>query len=209
MEPFTTITAVAAPLLRSHVDTDSIIPSRELQRVSKQGLSAGLFANWRYTDPGRREEEPGFILNQAPYRAAEILLSGANFGCGSSREHAVWALREWGVRCVIAPSFGLIFHDNCVRNGVLPVVLGDDVIEDLARQVEADPGTARLRVSLENSTVTAPDGTAHAFDIRQADREMLLGGLDAISVTSKHEQAIFAFQERDRLARPWVYGKGR
>ena len=133
MDKFTRLTAVAAPLLRINVDTDAIIPSREMKRVSKEGLSEGLFAGWRYLSPGSREENPDFILNREPYRSAQILISGANFGCGSSREHAVWALHEWGIRCVIAPSFGAIFHGNCVRNGILPVVLAEDVVERLVR----------------------------------------------------------------------------
>ena len=129
MEKFTTLTAIAAPLLRINIDTDAIIPSREMKRVSKDGLAEGLFAGWRYQTPGSREENPDFILNQAPYRQARILLSGINFGCGSSREHAVWALHEWGIRAVIAPSFGSIFQGNCVRNGIVPVVLDNAIVE--------------------------------------------------------------------------------
>jgi len=205
MEKFTTLTAVAAPILRINIDTDIIIPSREMKRVSKQGLSDGMFANWRYTEPGGREEDPEFILNQAPYRDAKIILSGANFGCGSSREHAVWALHEWGIRCVVAPSFGAIFQSNCVRNGILPVILDNAVIENIAGQVEASPADNQLRINLENRTLTAPDGTVHSFDIQPADRDMLLEGLDAIAVTMKHDEAILEFQARDRLQRPWVY----
>jgi len=209
MDKFTRLTAIAAPILRLNIDTDIIIPSREMKRVSKQGLGEGLFAGWRYTSPGGRDPDPDFILNQAPYDQAEIILSGANFGCGSSREHAVWALHEWGIRCVIAPSFGAIFQGNCVRNGILPVVLKESLVEDLARQVEAAPATRQLTVDLESCTVTAPDGVAHTFEIAPGDREMLLEGLDAIAVTQKRDDEILAFQARDRLRRPWVYLEAR
>jgi 3-isopropylmalate/(R)-2-methylmalate dehydratase small subunit len=205
MDKFTELTAIAAPLLRINIDTDIIIPSREMKRVSKQGLSGGLFANWRYTEPGGREENPDFILNREPYRRAQILLSGENFGCGSSREHAVWALAEWGIRCIVAPSFGAIFQGNCVRNGILPVQLDNAVVEDLARQVEADPARNRIGVSLQNCELTAPNGERHRFAIDPADREMLMEGLDAIAVTMKRDVDILAFQARDRLKRPWVY----
>jgi 3-isopropylmalate/(R)-2-methylmalate dehydratase small subunit len=204
MEKFSTLTAIAAPLLRINVDTDAIIPSREMKTVSKTGLSAGLFAGWRYRAPGTREENPEFILNREPYRRAKVLLSGANFGCGSSREHAVWALHEWGIRAVVAPSFGAIFYGNCVRNGIVPVVLDDTVVEQLARTVEADPEKNQLTVDLVTCTVSVPDGSFR-FDIAPADREMLLEGLDAIAVTMKRDDEILAFQARDRLRRPWIY----
>jgi 3-isopropylmalate/(R)-2-methylmalate dehydratase small subunit len=205
MKKFIDLTAIAAPLLRINVDTDAIIPSREMKRVSKEGLSDGLFAGWRYTDPGGRDENPEFVLNQAPYRQAEIILSGMNFGCGSSREHAVWALAEWGVRCVIAPSFGAIFYGNCVRNGILPVVLPNDIVENLASWVEADPDKNKITVNLRDGSVTTPDGQSHAFEITAGDREMLMEGLDAIAVTMKRDDEILAFQARDRLQRPWIY----
>jgi len=205
MEKFTTLTAIAAPLLRINVDTDAIIPSREMKRVSKDGLAEGLFAGWRYLAPGSREENPEFILNRAPYRDAQILLSGVNFGCGSSREHAVWALHEWGIRAVIAPSFGAIFQSNCVRNGIVPVVLDNAIVEALARQVDADPDHHRVTVDLAGQVVTGPDGTRHPFSLPEADREMLLEGLDAIAVTLKRDAEILAFRERDRARRPWIY----
>ncbi len=205
MEKFTALTAVAAPLLRINVDTDAIIPSREMKKVSKTGLADGLFAGWRYQGPGTRDENPDFILNREPYRRAKILLSGMNFGCGSSREHAVWALHEWGFRAVIAPSFGTIFHGNCVRNGLLPVTLDTALVEKLAAQVEADPGRNLLTVDLRHCRVTAPDGACHAFSMAPADREMLLEGLDAIALTMKRDDEILAFQGRDRLRRPWIY----
>ena len=205
MEKFTTLTAIAAPLLRINIDTDAIIPSREMKRVSKVGLSEGLFAGWRYRAPGSREENPDFILNQEPYRRARILLSGINFGCGSSREHAVWALHEWGIRAVIAPGFGSIFQGNCVRNGIVPVVLDNAIVESLARQVESDPEKNQVTVDLVQCAVIAPDGARHAFSIPAADREMLLEGLDSIAVTLKRDAEILAFQERDKVRRPWIY----
>ncbi len=205
MEKFIELTAIAAPLLRINIDTDAIIPSRELKRVSKKGLGTGLFAGWRYTEPGSRIENPDFILNQPPYRDAGILLSGANFGCGSSREHAVWSLAEWGIRAIIAPSFGTIFYGNCVRNGILPVVLDDDRIATLADIVSANPAENRIAIDLEQQTVVAADGGTDTFDITPADRRMLMEGLDAIAVTMERDDEILAFQARDRLKRPWVY----
>jgi 3-isopropylmalate/(R)-2-methylmalate dehydratase small subunit len=205
MEKFTSLKAIAAPLLRINIDTDAIIPSREMKRVSKDGLSEGLFAGWRYQAPGSREENPEFVLNRPPYRQARILLSGLNFGCGSSREHAVWALHEWGIRAVIAPSFGSIFQGNCVRNGIVPVVLDNAVVEDLGRQVESDPANRQVTVDLVQQVVVAPDGTRHAFTLPDADREMLLEGLDAIAVTMKRDAEILAFRDRDRSRRPWIY----
>jgi len=205
MEKFTTLDAIAAPILRINVDTDAIIPSREMKKVSKVGLSGGLFAGWRYTEPGGREPNTGFILNQEPYTKAELLLAGLNFGCGSSREHAVWALAEWGIRCIVAPSFGAIFYGNCVRNGILPVILDNEIVEALANQVQADPAHNLIHVDLQACRLRAPDGSEYSFEIAPADREMLLEGLDSIDVTQKRDDEILAFQARDRLRRPWIY----
>jgi 3-isopropylmalate/(R)-2-methylmalate dehydratase small subunit len=205
MEKFTRLTAIAAPLLRINVDTDAIIPSREMKRVSKTGLSEGLFAGWRYQSPGSRAENPDFILNREPWRKAQILLSGINFGCGSSREHAVWALHEWGIRAILAPSFGSIFQGNCVRNGIVPVVIDNAVIEGLAQKIEADPHGFRLTVDLENCRVSTSQGESWPFTIPDADREMLLEGLDSIAVTLKRDAAILAYRDRDRVRRPWIY----
>lgn len=205
MEKFVELTAIAAPLLRINVDTDAIIPSREMKRVSKQGLGDGLFAGWRYTAPGGREENSDFILNQDPYRDARILLSGTNFGCGSSREHAVWALSEWGIRCIIAPSFGAIFYGNCVLNGILPIALENTIVDDLARQVEANPAANQITINLEKRVVIAPDDSKFEFEIAPADREMLIEGLDAIAATMTRDDEILAYQARDRIKRPWIY----
>ncbi|MDG2243690.1 MAG: 3-isopropylmalate dehydratase small subunit [Rhodospirillaceae bacterium] len=205
MQKFTTLSSVAAPIMRVNIDTDAIIPSREMKGVTKDGLSVGMFANWRYTDVDARVENPDFILNKAQFRDAEILLSGENFGCGSSREHAVWALKEWGIRCVIAPSFGTIFHGNCVRNGILPIVLSEDNVKAFAVVAEQEVDGALFTVDLLAQTVTSPEGDAHAFEIAPADKEMLVEGLDPIGLTLKQDDAILAFREKDMAQRPWVY----
>lgn len=212
MEPLRQITAVAAPLLRDNIDTDAIIPSREMKSVSKTGLAGGLFAGWRYLAIGGRDPDPQFVLNQPAYSGARILLGGANFGCGSSREHAVWALREYGVRAVIAPSFAPIFAGNCVRNGLAPVRLPAEVVAAFARYVEDDPQGRPLTVDVVAGEVRCGDGAdgagtplGHRFFLDQEWRDMLLEGLDAIDLTLKHRAEIDAFLEADRIDRPWIY----
>jgi 3-isopropylmalate/(R)-2-methylmalate dehydratase small subunit len=192
MTPFTTLTGIAAPLLIDNVDTDTIIPSREMKSTGKTGLADGLFAAWRYSDVAARLPNPEFVLNRPEFAQAPILLGGANFGCGSSREHAVWALAEWGIRCIIAESFAPIFRSNCLRNGVLPVVLPKAAIARLAGQV----------ITIDLAALTA---AGHGFAIDPEARLMLLEGLDAIDLTLKHREAIADWQEADRQSRPWVY----
>ncbi|MFZ9708791.1 MAG: 3-isopropylmalate dehydratase small subunit [Steroidobacteraceae bacterium] len=204
MEPFRSLTAVAVPLLRANVDTDAIIPSREMKSVSKAGLADGLFAGWRYTAIGGREPNREFVLNQPAYVGARILLGGENFGCGSSREHAVWALREYGFRVVIAPSFAPIFYGNCVRNGILPVMLAAESIVQLAEYIQGSPAERPLTVDLETCYVSA-DRLRFDFAMDREPREMLLEGLDAIALTLKAQNDIERFLARDRLERPWVY----
>lgn len=204
MEAFKSLTAVAAPIVRANVDTDIIIPSREMKSVSKTGLSAGLFAGWRYVAIGSREPNPEFVLNRPEYAAARIALGGENFGCGSSREHAVWALHEYGFRSVIAPSFSPIFFGNCVRNGIVPVRLPLPIVQSIATWVERDPAVNLVTVDLECSVVRAA-GQSHAFELDPESRDMLLEGLDAIALTLKQRAAIEEFWRRDRLARPWIY----
>ena len=204
MEKFDRLTAVAAPLLRDNIDTDAIIPSREMKSVSKTGLAAGLFAGWRYTTIGGRDPDPQFVLNKPAYAGARIILGGSNFGCGSSREHAVWALHEYGVRAVIAPTFSPIFFGNCIRNGIVPVRLPAETIAAIAAWVEQDPARHQVTVDLEAQTVTA-GGAPQRFELDDEPRAMLLEGLDAIDLTLKQRPAIEAFRNRDQAARPWIY----
>ena len=205
MQKFDVLTGVAAPMLRANVDTDAIIPSREMKTVSKSGLADGLFAGWRYVRIGSRERNPDFILNQPAYAGAQVLLAGENFGCGSSREHAVWALAEYGIRAVIAPSFAPIFRGNCVRNGILPVKLDAASITRLADSMAADPQHLRVTVDLHRQRVAGPGDLEFAFELDTESREMLLEGLDAIDLTLKHRAAIESFHARDRAQRPWIY----
>ncbi len=196
------IEGVAAPLLRDNVDTDVIIPSREITSPARDGYGAKLFAPWRYTAPGG-PESADFVLNQPPYRRAKILITGANFGCGSSREMAVWALWQFGIRCVIASSFGAIFRDNCIRDGLLPVVLPTATVAALANAAAQQP--EGWCVDLVACTVQVPDGSTQPFTIDAHEREQLLAGLDAIDLTWQHRSAIEAFAAADRQRRPWIW----
>lgn len=204
MKPFTRLTATAAPLLRDNVDTDAIIPSREMRSVSKKGLADGLFAGWRYTAIGSREPQADFVLNQPRYAGAQILVSGANFGCGSSREHAVWALAEYGFRAVVAPSFNPIFQGNCIANGVVPVVLDGEAVASIAAALE-EAAEPLLTVDLEAQTVALADGRSWHFDIDQEARGALLAGLDAVARTLQLADEIAAFRAQDAARRPWIY----
>jgi 3-isopropylmalate/(R)-2-methylmalate dehydratase small subunit len=201
--PFTVMTAIAAPLLRDNVDTDAIIPSREMRSVSKHGLAGGLFAGWRYREVGGRKIDPQFVLNRPRFAGAQVLVSGSNFGCGSSREHAAWALAEYGFRAVIARGFNPIFFGNCVRNGIVPVTLAEADIAAIAGFLEASEPPV-LTVDLEACEVRAGDA-AYAFTLRGEDRLMLLEGLDPVALTLKHAPTIAAFLAGDRKARPWAY----
>ena len=205
MQPFTSITAVAAPLLRDNIDTDIIIPSREMKSVSKTGLADGLFAGWRYREIGGRDPNPEFVLNQPAYAGTSILLGGGNFGCGSSREHAVWALAEFGIRAVLAPSFAPIFFGNCVRNGIAPVKLPADAIAAIAGSVAQDPAGTLLTVDLRAMRVSLADGRHWSFEMVAEQREMLLEGLDGIDLTWKWRAQIENFLAADRKSRPWIY----
>jgi 3-isopropylmalate/(R)-2-methylmalate dehydratase small subunit len=207
VQPFTQLTAIALPLVRANIDTDAIIPSREMKQVSKTGLADGLFADWRYRSPGGREPNPDFGLNDPAYAGARILLGGENFGCGSSREHAVWALAEYGFRAVVAPSFAPIFRNNCVRNGVVPVVLPLADVERIAEAVRIGRHGRIVTIDLEAQCVRAGDAVI-AFAIDDEAKQMLVHGLDAIDVTQRLAPVIEAFRQADRLERPWVYFEG-
>ena len=207
MEPFEQHTGIAAPLIQLNIDTDAIIPSREIKSVSKKGLEDGLFAEWRYLSLKTRKENPEFILNQEPYRRASLLLAGENFGCGSSREHAAWALYQWGIRVIVAPSFGSIFYNNCIQNGILPVVLETEKIRELQTFVELNPAVNQLIVDLRATTITAGSNTKYRFYIESSNQQNLLQGIDAIESTLKLMPSIEAFEKNDNQIRPWVYFK--
>ena len=204
MDKFATLNSVAAPILREDIDTDVIIPINRLVGNSVRGtLGKWAFTALRYKPDG--SENPEFVLNREPYRGAQILLTGVNFGCGSSREGAVWALHEMGIRCVIGSSFGDIFFNNCFQNGLLPVVLDRQTVESLAREVEASQGAGRVSVDLAEMAVTAPSGKRYTFAVEPARRQALLEGLDEIAQTLKRAPEIAAFQTRDRQLRPWIH----
>ncbi len=202
MQPFTTLTALAAPIDLPNIDTDRIIPARFLRKPKEApGYASFLFHDVRFNADG--SEEPEFVLNQAPYRGAKILVTAENFGCGSSREMAVWVLDAYGIRSVIAPSLGDIFHQNCFKNGLLPVILPGEVVAGLRRQLHQRPGAA-ITVDLESQTVTAPDGARHRFEVDPFRKEMLLTGRDEIALTLDFEARIREFEARHARAMPWV-----
>ena len=205
MKPFKPFSGVAAPLLRENIDTDTIIPSREMQKVSRSGLGDGLFAGWRYKDPISREINPEFVLNKAQYENARIILAGKNFGCGSSREHAVWALKEFGIKAIIAPSFGSIFLGNCIRNCVLPLSLPQKHLKKLICVTQSNPQKYLINVDLLSQSIEVIGIIKLNFAFDQADKEILIEGLDAISLTEKSSREITEFEERDRKIRPWIY----
>ena len=204
MKSFTTLVATAAPILQENIDTDVIIRIERLVGNDIRGkLGPWCFGALRYLPDG--SEDPGFVLNREPYREAQIVIGGRNFGCGSSREGAVWSLVERGVSCVIAPSFGDIFFNNCFQNGVLPVIMDQTTVESLAQEVEHSQGAGKVTVDLRECAVIAPSGKRHGFTVEARRREALLEGLDEIGVTLRGAGAIEAFQAGDRRRRPWVY----
>jgi 3-isopropylmalate/(R)-2-methylmalate dehydratase small subunit len=205
MEPLTQLSGVAAPLIRANIDTDAIIPSREMKGVSKTGLAEGLFAGWRYTAIGGREPNPDFVLNDPAYAGVRFLLGGENFGCGSSREHAAWAMAEYGFRGVLAPSFNPIFFNNCIRNGIAPMVAPAETIAALADEIAADPRGSPLTLDMDTMTLTAPSGRAIKFSLSPEQRDMLRLGLDEIDLTLTAREAIKTFRDADKDQRPWIY----
>jgi 3-isopropylmalate/(R)-2-methylmalate dehydratase small subunit len=202
MEKFTILRGIAAPLPMINVDTDMIIPKQFLKTIKRTGLGRHLFDEMRYTPDGR--EVPDFVLNQPAYRQAKILVSGANFGCGSSREHAPWALLDFGIRCIIAPSFADIFYNNCFKNGLLPIVLPQDQV-DLLMDDARRGANAVLTVDLEAQEITGPDGGRVRFEVDAFRRHCLLNGLDDIGLTLQNAAAIDAFEGRQRAGQPWLW----
>ncbi|HMO06619.1 MAG TPA: 3-isopropylmalate dehydratase small subunit [Paracoccaceae bacterium] len=201
MEKFTTLTGLAAPMPLVNIDTDMIIPKQFLKTIKRTGLGVNLFDEMRYTPDGA--EIPDFVLNREPWRNAEIIVAGDNFGCGSSREHAPWALLDFGIRCVISTSFADIFYNNCFKNGILPVVLPPEAVEHLMDDARKG-ANARITVDLETQTVTSADGTVFTFEVDPFKKHCLMNGLDDIGLTLEKAAAIDAFEARAATLRPWA-----
>lgn len=211
MQPFTTLEGLVAPLDRANVDTDAIIPKQFLKSIKRTGFGPNLFDEWRYLDHGepgqdcsQRPVNPDFVLNQERYQGAQVLLARRNFGCGSSREHAPWALEDYGFRAIVAPSFADIFYNNCFKNGLLPIVLSEEQVEQLFQEVAAMPGY-RLAIDLPAQTVTTPGGSVFGFDIDEFRKHCLINGLDEIGLTLQHADAIRAYEEQRRQQAPWLF----
>ncbi|WP_107842886.1 3-isopropylmalate dehydratase small subunit [Neisseria sicca] len=211
MKAFTKITAIVAPLDRSNVDTDAIIPKQFLKSIKRSGFGPNAFDEWRYLDHGepgmdnsKRPLNPDFSLNRSRYQGAQILLTRKNFGCGSSREHAPWALDDYGFRAVIAPSFADIFFNNCYKNGLLPIVLTEEQVDQLFKEVEANEGY-QLSIDLAEQTLTTPSGETFKFDITEHRKHCLLNGLDEIGLTLQHADEIRDFEEKRRQSQPWLF----
>jgi 3-isopropylmalate/(R)-2-methylmalate dehydratase small subunit len=211
MEKFTRLEGLVAPLDRNNVDTDAIIPKQFLKSIKRSGFGPNAFDEWRYMDIGQpgednsgRPKNPNFVLNQPRYQGAQVLLTRANFGCGSSREHAPWALLDYGFQAIIAESFADIFFNNCYKNGILPIVLSAAEIEALFQQVEATPGYM-LVVDLSAQVVIRPDGYGVPFEIDNFRKECLLNGWDDIGLTLRHAEKIREFEEKRRISQPWLF----
>ena len=210
MKKFTLLNGLVAPLDRANVDTDAIIPKQFLKSIKRSGFGPNAFDEWRYLDHGEpgmdnsiRPVNPDFVLNKPRYQGAQILLARENFGCGSSREHAPWALEDYGFRAIIAPSFADIFFNNCFKNGLLPIRLDADKVDILFREVEANAG-CKLAIDLEQQTIGAPDGTVYPFEVDAFRKHCLLNGLDDIGLTLQHVAEIAAFEARHHAAQPWL-----
>ncbi|MEK6749436.1 MAG: 3-isopropylmalate dehydratase small subunit [Pseudomonadota bacterium] len=211
MKPFTRHTGIVAPLDRPNVDTDAIIPKQFLKSIKRSGFGPNLFDEWRYLDRGepgidnsKRPLNPEFVLNQARYQGASILLARENFGCGSSREHAPWALEDFGFRAIIAPSYADIFYNNCFKNGVLPIVLDAAVVGELFKEIVTHPGY-RLTIDLHTQKVSTPSGKEYSFAVDAFRKHCLLNGLDDIGLTLQHVDAIRAYEQQRRVVAPWLF----
>ena len=206
-KPFTKLSAIAAPIMRGNIDTDVIIRIERLVGNSIRGtLGKWAFGSLRYLPDG--SENPAFILNREPYRNAEVLITGPNFGCGSSREGAVWSLQEMGIRAIIGSGFGDIFFAKCFQNGILPIMVDKPIVDALAMEVEHSQGAGRIGIDLEEQTITSPTGKVHRFEIDPRRRAGLLKGLDEIALTLQRDAEIRAFQAADRTERPWIHFTG-
>lgn len=201
MDKFTTLTGVAAPLPMINIDTDMIIPKQFLKTIKRTGLGVNLFDEMRYDDNG--EEIPDFVLNQPQYRDAKILVAGDNFGCGSSREHAPWAIKDFGISCIIAPSFADIFYNNCFKNGILPIKLPQEQVDQLLEDA-ARGANATVTIDLETQEIKGPDGGTISFEIEEFRKHCLIEGLDDIGLTMKKQDSIASFEEKLTAARPWI-----
>jgi len=206
LEAFTTLTGLVAPVDRTNVNTDEITPARFLKTIRRTGFGPVLFANWRYLDYALQQPNPDFVLNQPRYQGATILLAGDNFGCGSSREHAPWAIRQYGFRCIIAPSFADIFYNNCFNNSILPVTFDEAIVKELFTEAEATEGYT-LAVDLEAQTVTTPQQRVLHFEIDGFRKNALLKGLDNIGWTLLHNDEIAAYENRRKQEAPWIFSK--
>ena len=211
MQAFTQLNGLVAPLDRANVDTDAIIPKQFLKSIKRSGFGVNAFDEWRYLDHGepgmdnsKRQINPDFVLNQARYQGASILLTRENFGCGSSREHAPWALEDFGFKAIIASSYADIFYNNCFKNGMLPIVLSADIVDSLFKQVAAAPDY-KLQVDLAAQTVSTPSGETFSFSVDAFRKHCLLNGLDDIGLTMQHQDKIKAFEARHQQAQPWLY----
>jgi 3-isopropylmalate/(R)-2-methylmalate dehydratase small subunit len=213
MEKFQTLTAIVAPMDRANVDTDAIIPKQFLKSIKRSGFGPNLFDEWRYLDHGepgmdnsQRVLNPDFVLNQPRYQGAQILIARENFGCGSSREHAPWALEDYGFRVIIAPSFADIFFNNCFKNGILPIVLEAATVDKFFKAVEANPGY-RLTVDLQNQVISTPEGETISFEVDAFRKHCLLNGLDDIGLTLQHVDDIKAYEQRRQQEAPWLFNE--
>lgn len=201
MDKFTTLTGIAAPLPMVNIDTDMIIPKQYLKTIKRTGLGQFLFDEMRRDSTGK--ENPNFVLNKEPYTKAEILVAGDNFGCGSSREHAPWALKDFGIRAVIAPSFADIFYNNCFKNGILPIRLPQQVVEQLMEDAKLG-ANARITIDLEKQEITRPNGETIAFEVDSFRKHCLINGLDDIGLTLQKDTKIAGYEEKLKLSQPWL-----